>query len=470
IMPPRIRTQSAGRPIAESQGRGTGGRVGRGGGRGRRPRGGNDEHIGELNGQGNDQAMRDNGGVEGVNGNVRGVNGGVGGVPDFSTIISQQLQNLLPVILAQVGNQGNIGNQNGNVVNENEYDGKGGVVVLTRWIEKMEFVQDMSGCSINQKMKYTAGSFVGKALTWWNSQIRTLSREVAVDLVSSDLILSSSSHLSSLSSAREEHSYSPRNEEVIENGNAPPITKIVEGVETIIALATAKEKTQRRLELKARSTLLMGIPNEHQLKFNSIKDAKSLLQAIKKRFRWNAATKKTQRNLLKHQLEVIKAEEVQTNYALMATLLQFLNSEVSTDSNYSSTCLENDKIFKEQNEQLLKDLRTSNLNAIAYKTSLESVEARLLVYKKNESDYKEDIKVNVVKALAFWVWKPKTKVIDHVYKHNSASTILKKVDYIDAARQNQVTIHSKICRDRVIDKDSQGTYRKHVPIILTLKK
>ncbi|GKE66553.1 hypothetical protein Tco_1520714, partial [Tanacetum coccineum] len=48
-----------------------------------------------------------------------------------------------------------------------------------------------------------------------------------------------------------------------ENGNAPPITKIVEGVETIIALATAKEKTQRRLELKARSTLLMGIPNEH---------------------------------------------------------------------------------------------------------------------------------------------------------------------------------------------------------------
>nr|GEU80374.1 hypothetical protein [Tanacetum cinerariifolium] len=36
-------------------------------------------------------------------------------------------------------------------------------------------------------------------------------------------------------------------------------------------------------ELKARSTLLMGIPNEHQLKFNFIKDAKSLLQAVEKR-------------------------------------------------------------------------------------------------------------------------------------------------------------------------------------------
>ncbi|GKD02932.1 retrovirus-related pol polyprotein from transposon TNT 1-94, partial [Tanacetum coccineum] len=94
-----------------------------------------------------------------------------------------------------------------------------------------------------------------------------------------------------------------RNIEVIENGNAPPITKVVEGVETIIAPATAKEKAQRRLELKARSTLLMGIPNEHQLKFNSIKDAKSLLQAVEKRFGGNAATKKTQRNLLKQQYE-----------------------------------------------------------------------------------------------------------------------------------------------------------------------
>ncbi|GKB06614.1 reverse transcriptase domain-containing protein [Tanacetum coccineum] len=186
--------------------RGTGEQVGRGG-RGRRPREGNDECVDDLNGQGNDQGLRANGGVEGVNGNVEGANGGA---PDFSTIIAQQLQNLLPAMLAQVGNQGNVGNQNGNVVNENiqenvgnvlvngnrvgcsykeflacnpkEYDGKGGVVVLTRWIEKMESVHDMSGCSIDQKVKYTAGSFVGKALTWWNSQIRTLSREVAVSM------------------------------------------------------------------------------------------------------------------------------------------------------------------------------------------------------------------------------------------------------------------------------------------------
>ncbi|GJS35908.1 reverse transcriptase domain-containing protein, partial [Tanacetum coccineum] len=66
--------------------------------------------------------------------------------------------------------------------NPKEYDGKGGVVVLTRWIEKMESVQDMSGYSIDQKVKYTAGLLVGKALTWWNSQICTLSWEVVVSM------------------------------------------------------------------------------------------------------------------------------------------------------------------------------------------------------------------------------------------------------------------------------------------------
>ncbi|GJX05879.1 hypothetical protein Tco_0193811 [Tanacetum coccineum] len=91
--------------------------------------------------------------------------------------------------------------------------------------------------------------------------------------------------------------------EVIENGATLPKTTTVEGVVTVMPITTAEEKAQRRLEVKARSTLMMGIPNEHQLKFNSIKDAKKLLEAVEKRFGRNAATKKTQRNLLKQQYE-----------------------------------------------------------------------------------------------------------------------------------------------------------------------
>ncbi|GJT02847.1 uncharacterized mitochondrial protein-like protein [Tanacetum coccineum] len=91
--------------------------------------------------------------------------------------------------------------------------------------------------------------------------------------------------------------------EVIENGATLPKTQVVEGVTTVMPITSAEDKAQRRLEVKARSTLMMGIPNEHQLKFNSIKDAKLLLEAVEKRFGGNAATKKTQRNLLKQQYE-----------------------------------------------------------------------------------------------------------------------------------------------------------------------
>ncbi|GKB19902.1 putative reverse transcriptase domain-containing protein [Tanacetum coccineum] len=73
--------------------------------------------------------------------------------------------------------------------------------------------------------------------------------------------------------------------EIIENGNAPIVTKTIDGKETVIPPASVEENAQRIAELKARSTLLMALPNEHQLKFHSYKDAKTLMQAIKNRFR-----------------------------------------------------------------------------------------------------------------------------------------------------------------------------------------
>ncbi|GJY14292.1 putative reverse transcriptase domain-containing protein [Tanacetum coccineum] len=153
-MPPMMMTRSAGRPAAASRGGGTGGRAGRGGGRTRGRSG--DQGDGRNDGQGGQ-----------IGGQGREVNDGVDGVPDFSTIIAQQLHNLLPTIVAQVGDQGrgqgNGRNQNGDAVNDN----------IRGDIEKIESVQDMSGCRDSQKVKYTTGSFVSKALTWWNSQIHT---------------------------------------------------------------------------------------------------------------------------------------------------------------------------------------------------------------------------------------------------------------------------------------------------------
>ncbi|GJS51817.1 putative reverse transcriptase domain-containing protein [Tanacetum coccineum] len=56
----------------------------------------------------------------------------------------------------------------------------------------------------------------------------------------------------------------------------------MDGVVSIIPYTIEQEYTQRRAELKARSTLLMGIPDEHQLKFNYYKDTKSMWEAIDK--------------------------------------------------------------------------------------------------------------------------------------------------------------------------------------------
>ncbi|GKC05445.1 putative ribonuclease H-like domain-containing protein, partial [Tanacetum coccineum] len=84
-------------------------------------------------------------------------------------------------------------------------------------------------------------------------------------------------------------------EDAEENGNAPIVTKTVDGKNTVIPPTSVEEKAQRKAELKARSTLLMALHNEHQLKFNSYKDAKTLMQEIKNRLgeekdlRWNIA-------------------------------------------------------------------------------------------------------------------------------------------------------------------------------------
>ncbi|GJR30151.1 putative reverse transcriptase domain-containing protein [Tanacetum coccineum] len=57
------------------------------------------------------------------------------------------------------------------------FKGTEGVVGLTRWIEKMESVFNISGCAIENQVKFATYTLLGAALTWWNGQIRTLGPE-----------------------------------------------------------------------------------------------------------------------------------------------------------------------------------------------------------------------------------------------------------------------------------------------------
>nr|GFB92259.1 ribonuclease H-like domain-containing protein [Tanacetum cinerariifolium] len=70
-----------------------------------------------------------------------------------------------------------------------------------------------------------------------------------------------------------------------------------------VAPTTAKQRLAKKNELKTRGTLLMALPDKHQLKFNIHKDAKSLMEAIENRFGGNKETKKVQKTLLNQQYE-----------------------------------------------------------------------------------------------------------------------------------------------------------------------
>nr|GEV54265.1 hypothetical protein [Tanacetum cinerariifolium] len=91
--------------------------------------------------------------------------------------------------------------------------------------------------------------------------------------------------------------------EVILNHDSPAPTRVINGVLHLVAPIIVEHRLARKNKLKARDTLLMALPDKHQLKFNTHKDAKTLMEAIEKKFGGNTKAKKVQKTLLKQQYE-----------------------------------------------------------------------------------------------------------------------------------------------------------------------
>ncbi|GJS18406.1 putative ribonuclease H-like domain-containing protein [Tanacetum coccineum] len=87
-----------------------------------------------------------------------------------------------------------------------------------------------------------------------------------------------------------------------------------------------------------------------------------------------------------------QAEEGPTNFAFMAYTSSSCSSSDSEVSTCSKACLKSNETLKEHYDNLKKDFNKSQLNVGAYKVGLESVEARLDMYKKNEAIVEKDIK------------------------------------------------------------------------------
>ncbi|GJW82633.1 hypothetical protein Tco_0155778 [Tanacetum coccineum] len=92
--------------------------------------------------------------------------------------------------------------------------------------------------------------------------------------------------------------------EVIQNGNGPvSITTDTQGQIKVLPPRTAEEIVARERERKARTTLLMALPEDHLAKFHKMTDAKEMWDAIKSRFGGNDESKKMQKYILKQQFE-----------------------------------------------------------------------------------------------------------------------------------------------------------------------
>nr|GEU91439.1 retrovirus-related Pol polyprotein from transposon TNT 1-94 [Tanacetum cinerariifolium] len=295
--------------------------------------------------------------------------------------------------------------------------------------------------------------------------------------------------------------------------NFKAVEKVIEGVVQPVAPTTAEQRLAKKNKLKAHGTLLITLPDKHQLKFNIHKDAKNLMEAIEKRtnepvsavvsvsaaslkipvsplpnvdtlsnaviysffasqtnsphlnnddlkqidadhleemdLKWQMAMltvrarrflqrigrnlkangptsmslKDTRRNItvkpqrrnvpvdtstlnaLVFQCDGVgsydwsfQAEEEPTNYALMAFTSSSSSSSDSEVACCSKACTKAYATFQSHYDKLTNDLRKSQFNVISYKTGLESIEARLLVYQQNETVFEKDIKLLKLKV------------------------------------------------------------------------
>ncbi|GKA13634.1 hypothetical protein Tco_0693280 [Tanacetum coccineum] len=116
--------------------------------------------------------------------------------------------------------------------------------------------------------------------------------------------------------------------EVIQRGNGPVCVSIDKnGVIKVLPPKTAEENLAKERERKARTTLLMALPEDHLDKFYKMTDAKEMWEAIKSRFGGNDESKKMQKYILKQQFEgfsVSNSEGLHKGYDRFQSLLSQL--------------------------------------------------------------------------------------------------------------------------------------------------
>nr|GEZ56503.1 hypothetical protein [Tanacetum cinerariifolium] len=163
------------------------------------------------------------------------------------------------------------------------------------------------------------------------------------------------------------------------------------GAEVTLPPKTTKQKIARRNELKAKSTLLLAILDEHPLKFYGIKDAKTLREAIKTRFggldKTNHMFQKLISQLEIHDLDTLSMDYLYNNFKVYAAEFKgqsnsSLNSQIMAFVSSDNTSSSNEAVntahdVSAANNEDLEQIDTDDLEEIDLKWQVAMLTMRV---------------------------------------------------------------------------------------------
>nr|GEU31790.1 hypothetical protein [Tanacetum cinerariifolium] len=218
--------------------------------------------------------------------------------------------------------------------------------------------------------------------------------------------------------------------EVIINGDShvpePP------AVGTVVSPKTEAQKLARKNELKAKITLLLAIFDEHVLKFHSIKDAKSLWEAIRIRFGGNKESKKMHKTILKQQYEKFvasRSEGLDKTYDRFQELISQLelNETLSMDDLYNNLKVYEVEIkgqsrsgSNSHNVAFVSSENTSSINEIV--TAAHDIPATGSKEQPSASSYVDDV------MFSFFASQSNTSQLDNEDLKQTDTNDLEEID------------------------------------------
>ncbi|GJZ53462.1 hypothetical protein Tco_0608347, partial [Tanacetum coccineum] len=196
--------------------------------------------------------------------------------------------------------------------------------------------------------------------------------------------------------------------EVIQKGNGPVnVSTDTHGIMKVLPPKTAEETLARERERKARTTLLLALPEDHLAKFHKMTDAKEMWEAIKSRFGGNEESKKNKANDNSKRLGkkeesnalitldggcvdwTSHSEDKQDNYAFMAFNSSCSDTEVTS---CSKECKESYAELKKLYDKQRAQLSDASIEILSYTQALKKVEAQLVAHQQGQLWYKEKIR------------------------------------------------------------------------------